>query len=44
MITNIRSQSRSGAIAGSLVDSSITNVVNYHPDVKERRFESGGRM
>jgi len=42
MITNIQSQSREAAlIAGSLVDSSITNVINYHPDVKGVGFESG---
>ncbi|MBR4752155.1 MAG: hypothetical protein IK077_10380 [Thermoguttaceae bacterium] len=42
IVTNVQSQSRQAVlIAGSLVDSSITNVVNYHPDVTGVGFESG---
>lgn len=42
VVTNIQSQSRQAIlIAGSLVDSSITNVINYNPDVTGVGFESG---
>lgn len=42
IVTNIHSRSREAIlIAGSLTDSIVTNVVNYHPDVQGVCFESG---
>ncbi len=42
IIANVQSRSREAVlVAGSLVDSVVSNVVNYHPDVKGVRFESG---
>ena len=41
-ISNVHSQSRHAIlVAGSLVDSTISNVVNYHPDAEILHCESG---
>ena len=42
IVTNVQSQAKQAVlIAGSLVDSVISNVVNYNPEVEGVGFESG---